>query len=187
MKRTKQECLESLQEARDVLGESPSAGQYDELGLAPARATIMRKFGSWNEAKKEASLKILEPGDRNSDNGMKPKPKPDNVELPDGRTWEDMPPATRFYYRNKEAEKKRCRERKLKIKEWLAEYKSERGCSRCEENHHAALVFHHTTDDKSYNIARMAGKSKESIKEEIDKCIVLCANCHRKEHSDRDF
>ena len=162
--------------------------QYIELGLTPAHSTIARKFGGWNEAKKEAGFKILEKGDCNN-NSNRIKTKPDDVEIPDGREWEDMPSETRYYHRNREAEKKRCRERELRIKEWLAEYKRERGCSRCEETHSAALDFHHTTDDKSKNIGKMAheGYSKESIKEEIDKCILLCANCHRKKHNDMDF
>ena len=55
----------------------------------------------------------------------------------------------------------------------------------CGENHPACLDFHHKDKkDKSFNVAIMAssGYSIEKIKEEIAKCIVLCSNCHRKEH-----
>ena len=58
-------------------------------------------------------------------------------------------------------------------------------CEMCGENHPACLDFHHKDKkDKSFNVAIMAssGYSIEKIKEEIAKCIVLCSNCHRKEH-----
>ncbi len=29
------------------------------------------------------------------------------------------------------------------------------------------------------------GYGKERLEEEIEKCVILCANCHRKEHYDR--
>jgi hypothetical protein len=34
------------------------------------------------------------------------------------------------------------------------------------------------------DISRMVnhGFSKESIQEEMDACVIICANCHRKEH-----
>lgn len=58
-------------------------------------------------------------------------------------------------------------------------------CSKCGEDHIACLDFHHLdSSTKKYHVAEMAngGVSIEAIKEEIRKCIVLCANCHRKEH-----
>ena len=57
--------------------------------------------------------------------------------------------------------------------------------SKCGEDHIACLDFHHQNpEEKEHNIAWMLafGFSKEAILAEIDKCIVLCSNCHRKEH-----
>ena len=59
-------------------------------------------------------------------------------------------------------------------------------CETCKEGHPAVLDFHHINDDKEGNISRMVSDtiSKDRILAEIDKCIVLCANCHRKLHWD---
>jgi hypothetical protein len=66
---------------------------------------------------------------------------------------------------------------------WLDQYKSERGCARCPERHPGCLDFHHE-GDKEIGIAQAAllGWSVERILKEIAKCIILCANCHRKQH-----
>jgi len=56
-------------------------------------------------------------------------------------------------------------------------------CSKCGYNKCiAALDFHHldvTQKDKTYVNNRM---SFEKLKPELDKCVLLCANCHREEH-----
>lgn len=57
-------------------------------------------------------------------------------------------------------------------------------CSKCGYNKCiAALEFHHVnpdTKDKDYFNSR--GGLTESLKTELDKCVLLCANCHREEH-----
>ena len=52
-----------------------------------------------------------------------------------------------------------------------------------------ALEFHHIKqDDKSFNLSSINKRLKtvfdleEYIKEELNKCEIICSNCHRKEH-----
>lgn len=89
------------------------------------------------------------------------------------------------YLKNKELYRDRSRARKNRVKEWYREYKSELECSQCGEDHPACLQFHHSDpSNKHKSVASMVsnGTSKSKIIEEINKCIVLCANCHCKEH-----
>jgi len=44
------------------------------------------------------------------------------------------------------------------------------------------LEFHHSNDDKEFPLANGWGKTLAKIKEEMDKCDLLCANCHRELH-----
>ena len=46
----------------------------------------------------------------------------------------------------------------------------------------SALEFHHLDPkEKDFSISTNI-KSLDLIKKELDKCILLCANCHREEH-----
>lgn len=76
------------------------------------------------------------------------------------------------------------REHQTKAKEFFVEYKRGLNCQECGENHIACLDFHHKNpDEKEFEISQRYGtKSIEIIMNEIAKCDVLCANCHRKLH-----
>ena len=53
------------------------------------------------------------------------------------------------------------------------------GYDKCE----AALEFHHldpSIKEASWNKIRLWGK--ERLFKELDKCVILCANCHRERH-----
>ena len=69
-----------------------------------------------------------------------------------------------------------------KREEWHA-FKSTFKCTMCGFSHPAALDFHHVdrTDYHSVNRLAQLGNYKKA-KEEIKKCIPLCANCHRIHH-----
>ena len=88
-----------------------------------------------------------------------------------------------WYAQNREVRIAQIRQRKRRIRESLNEYKRSRGCQRCDENHPHALDFHHT-GQKTHLVSHMIsdGFGIESIMEEVNKCILLCANCHRLEH-----
>ena len=64
---------------------------------------------------------------------------------------------------------------------------SECGYSRCE----SAIEFHHKYEKKSFTIASWIIKNPDEdnnilkFKEELKKCIMLCANCHRELHEDQ--
>lgn len=59
------------------------------------------------------------------------------------------------------------------------------GCAKCEEDHIACLVMHHRNPKlKKFTIGACIsiGCSIKRLKIELNKCVVLCANCHRKLH-----
>ena len=64
------------------------------------------------------------------------------------------------------------------------EYKKTLKCNRCGYDDYRALEFHHPNDDKDNFepcvIARM--RSWDNVLKELNKCEVLCSNCHRIEH-----
>lgn len=74
--------------------------------------------------------------------------------------------------------------RKRKMRDLYYEFKKGLKCERCGFEDHRALQFHHHKGDKKDAVANMLrrGSSMESIKKEIAKCVVLCANCHQIEH-----
>jgi hypothetical protein len=57
-------------------------------------------------------------------------------------------------------------------------------CSNCGYNKcEAALEFHHFLQDKkSFNISSGFNLPWRQLKEELDKCMLLCCNCHREFH-----
>lgn len=71
-------------------------------------------------------------------------------------------------------------------RKWYDEYKQTLKCSKCGENHLACLEFHHINPkEKNFGIAealRQLNLGKEDILKEINKCEVLCSNCHKKLH-----
>ena len=58
--------------------------------------------------------------------------------------------------------------------------KTDRGCVVCGYSAHpAALDFNHVRGEKLFNVSQDPKVAKEKLLAEIDKCDVLCANCHR--------
>ncbi|MBI5048125.1 MAG: HNH endonuclease [Deltaproteobacteria bacterium] len=76
--------------------------------------------------------------------------------------------------------------RRKKIREMALEYKGA-SCNICGYNKcREALELHHVNSDgKDFGISDKGyTRSWAKIKEDLDKCIVLCANCHREVHSE---
>ena len=75
--------------------------------------------------------------------------------------------------------------RRKQLREQLQEYKKTVICEQCGHNDYRVLEFHHHKDDKKANITKLTchGYSWHTIQAEINKCQVLCANCHRIVHT----
>lgn len=68
-----------------------------------------------------------------------------------------------------------------KTREYIFQYLKKNPCVVCGESDIVVLEFdHRNPDEKKYNVSEMMKFSVESLKNEIKKCDVLCANCHRR-------
>jgi predicted HNH restriction endonuclease len=74
--------------------------------------------------------------------------------------------------------------RRRKIKLFAIDYKGGK-CQVCGYNHCAgALDLHHVKGEKKFLISTDAYlHSWKAIKAELDKCVLLCSNCHRELHN----
>jgi hypothetical protein len=90
-----------------------------------------------------------------------------------------------WYQKNKEKHKantKRNRHKNArKARKFLLNYYQTHPCTNCGFNDPRCLEFHHIKGKKKYLVGGMVtqGHGLTSIKKEIRKCQVLCANCHR--------
>lgn len=80
--------------------------------------------------------------------------------------------------------KKQLPYRQAKVKEkfnYVVEYLRNHPCTICGESDIVVLEFDHLRD-KKHNIAVLihGGWGLNALKKEIEKCQVLCANCHRR-------
>lgn len=76
-------------------------------------------------------------------------------------------------------------ERRFELKKKAVAYKGGK-CEKCGyDKSLRAMSFHHKNPlRKDFNISGSHCYSWERIKQELDKCILLCANCHMEVHED---
>ena len=94
-------------------------------------------------------------------------------------------PEKRTYADRAEYLKRAVTERRRKLKAMVVEYRGGR-CVICGYNRSIwALDLHHRdAKHKDFGLSvRGLTRSWEKIKAEADKCILLCANCHREVHA----
>lgn len=77
----------------------------------------------------------------------------------------------------------RVKRRRMHLKMLAVAYKGGR-CARC--GYHKsirAMDFHHPDpEQKDFSVSQNANRAWKNIVDEIDKCVLLCSNCHREEH-----
>ena len=91
----------------------------------------------------------------------------------------------KWYAQKKKEQSRKSRKRAVKRnRKYIDVYKIKNPCP-CGETESCCLSFHHENDDKAGNISDMVnrGYGIDRIQKEIDKCIVLCLNCHAKLHN----
>lgn len=87
-----------------------------------------------------------------------------------------------WYEKNKKKYRKLAsiwaKKRKVEIQNFLIEFLQNHPCIDCNETNIVVLDFDHR-GNKKYNISNMMSSSLIKVKEEISKCDIRCANCHR--------
>ena len=94
----------------------------------------------------------------------------------------------KWYRKNKDKQIQRQLERRKELKEWLWNYKRTLSCTDCDmpfKEHPECCDFHHKdSEEKERSVLEAILSSKKKALEEIEKCVPLCANCHRIRHKD---
>ena len=78
-------------------------------------------------------------------------------------------------------------ERQRNIKKLMVDYKGGK-CQKCGYNKYiGALEFHHLNpEEKDFNLSELKIHSfNQVIIDELDKCILVCSNCHREIHGEQ--
>jgi len=90
-----------------------------------------------------------------------------------------------WYERNKQVQRENAtrhrKEYRQVLREYVSEYLSTHPCQNCGESDPVVLEFHHVGEKKNeVSVIVGRGSSLETLIAEIQKCIVLCGNCHKR-------
>lgn len=91
-----------------------------------------------------------------------------------------------WYQKNKESHKANIYKNKIRnieiSREYVWEYLSTHPCEECGESDPFVLEFDHVKGKKRAEVTKLVrdGYSIKNIQKEIEKCVVLCANCHKR-------
>jgi hypothetical protein len=91
----------------------------------------------------------------------------------------------KYYAKNKQKVQEATNKVRRAGRQAFKEFKSRLSCVTCGENHPATLDFHHhTPHPDNIKISKLLadGRFSFAIEEIMNKCVVLCSNCHRKHH-----
>jgi len=87
------------------------------------------------------------------------------------RMWRKTP-------RGRKNMREKANRRSAKIREYLKALKEVTPCSDCGGNFpHYVMHFDHIRDKRD-NIGRLLGTGWRTIERELEKCEIVCANCH---------
>lgn len=85
-----------------------------------------------------------------------------------------------YYIRNKKRVILRTQKSRQRTNKIVLEYLQTHPCIDCGEKDIRCLDFDHVRGTKEACIAELRGAATKTIIDEISKCEVRCANCHRK-------
>lgn len=95
----------------------------------------------------------------------------------------------KYYYDNYDKHieyvKQYKKEHREEFNEKIKVIKTKYGCALCDEIECCCLDFHHYNGaEKDFNISKVVsnGTCWDKIIKEVNKCVLLCSNCHRKVH-----
>lgn len=75
----------------------------------------------------------------------------------------------------------RAKDNRKTNQEYVINHLLSNSCVDCGESDIVVLEFDHVRGKKSFNVcSKLTSVSLETLKKEIDKCEVRCANCHRR-------
>ena len=113
----------------------------------------------------------------------KDKNSPENKEKQ--RQW-----SKEYYYRNQKAQIKRNKDKKDSIRDYIKKYKEFRGCMDCGTKfpYYVLDLDHRVGTEKMFTPAHLhRTNSWTKMIEELKKCDVVCANCHRQRTHSRGY
>jgi len=86
-------------------------------------------------------------------------------------------------YRCKKCSDERVNAHRRKKKQWCIDYLGGK-CQACGYNKFSgALEFHHRDpSQKEFQFSQYQRTTYERLKQELDKCDLLCSNCHKEAH-----
>jgi hypothetical protein len=103
---------------------------------------------------------------------------------PDGHQWSCRECNRRYHYANLDRHMARIRQRRQEVTErnqrLVLEYLADHPCADCGESDPIVLEFDHLRDKRANISALTRNGESWRLLEEIAKCEVRCANCHRR-------